>query len=582
MWFLPLVTSAEIALAEPTGASLDAAVVSKLKKGTVLIRTTTGEGSGFFIRDEYILTNRHVVEDVGTNHPVEVVLDSGTRDGIHASGIVVDMYAQNDLALVHVPGIKGRNLVLGDDTTLFETQPVVAIGFPMGSVRALGGASADPPVSIRPGAVTALHQGDHGLMYVEHNANMQQGNSGGPLVDMYGAVVGVNVAMLTADQTTKLAIPATEIRAYLDLLEGIASRQAPAVASADPIAPNTPTIRTEVARPFEQGLVQEISIGAAGEAFVLFTNGEVRLLRNELDWYDLGSGTNNLDIASDDANGTLYAVQSDTGHIVKHKGGTEWELWGDGTNTQVAVSQGNVWSLGKDGSVMRHNGQAWLDLEINGVDGIVACAGKAYLQAKNDIWVHDGTNLTTTDGPVWSGVRTLVCHQHRTYGLMADGTVRDLARNTTIDTSTNNEHIWATPTGLLAWTKQKELWFYDSDGLAWSMVRSPETSAGSNSYGGVPQAPQESPHLRMIHVVSESRLPELRTCYEERATAGQAVDGTWTLEFSVASDGSVSQARAKGSSSDPTLEQCMVVKLRTWRYQPIPEALSVSENISFP
>lgn len=472
--------SSVVAGSSAESAALSAALVQDLKRGTVLVRSSDGEGSGFFVADELVMTNAHVLGERGVGAAVELVLDSGTREAATVRGWVAATDTDVDLALLLVPSATGRALTLSSRTDLFETQGVVAVGFPMGHVRALGGEMSDPPVSLRPGAITALYRADDGgLVLVEHNANMQTGSSGGPLVDARGEVIGVNVAILRADETTKLAIPSSTALLWLaSLREGEQSPVAQAQAQASvsvttPAAQPAQVIRHEIARPFELGLVEEVVVGPQGDSYVLLKNGAIGHLSEEGAWSDTESGTNNADIAVDDETGSMYVVESDTGRLLRYDGDQHWTSLSPSANAQVAASRGQVWALTRDGAVKRFKGGSWEDLHLTGTEEVLACTGLALLRRGERVWIHDGTELANDGEPVLTGVRQLACFQQRAYGLMTDGSITDLMNEKVVDSSTNNVAIYPTPTGLLALTRPGEIWFFDAASEGWYRLQSP-------------------------------------------------------------------------------------------------------------
>lgn len=563
--------AAALAAAQPAG--LPPILIEQLKRGTVLIRTRQGEGSGFFIGDELVLTNGHVLAGLVVGSTVQIVLDSGTRTDTHVQGTVGLISSDPDLGLVVVPGVQGRALELLDGLDgVFETTPVVAVGFPLGSVRTLGDASADPPVSLRPGAITALHTDARGeLSFIEHNANMQQGSSGGPLVDGRGRVIGINVAMLSADQTTKFAIPSPLAARWLTAQAGTAlvraapasplpalpvpgapalplpatpalplpatpasplpatpasplpatpasplparpapvsplpARPAPVSPLPAPVTPapalparpapvtpalparpaqstpaqtENPVLATEIARPFAQGLVREIGVGSGGGAYVLLAGGEILLLEEERRWVDIRSGRNNGDIAVDDRTGALYAVESDTGRVVRHEGGADgesrWSVQMEIPTARAAASGGRLWALTMGGSVWRTDSAGrWADLHISGAEQIWACNGIGLFQRGGEVWAHDGQRLLNQGQPFLSRVASVACYRDSLYVLRDDGSIEDITGSRVIDAGTGtsgpdaNTAIFPIPAGLLALTRGGRLWFYDAEEQAW-------------------------------------------------------------------------------------------------------------------
>ena len=143
-------------------------------------------GSGAIIStDGYILTNNHVVEDaVG----VVVLLADGTE--LPAEVIGTDVFS--DLAVVKAQGEMPAVATLGNSDTLKPGETVIAIGSPLG----------DFVNSVTVGVVSAIGRGlDTGNGYrmedlIQTDAAINQGNSGGPLVNLAGEVIGINTLIV--------------------------------------------------------------------------------------------------------------------------------------------------------------------------------------------------------------------------------------------------------------------------------------------------------------------------------------------------------------------------------------------------
>ncbi|MBU6455968.1 MAG: Do family serine endopeptidase [Bradyrhizobium sp.] len=141
----------------------------------------TGEGSGFFISpDGYAVTNNHVVDHAQS---VKVTTDDGTV----YTAKVIGTDKKTDLALIKVDGKKDFTYVKFADALPRVGDWVVAVGNPFG----LGGTVTAGIVSARGRDIGAGPYDD----YVQIDAPINKGNSGGPAFDMNGNVIGVNTAI---------------------------------------------------------------------------------------------------------------------------------------------------------------------------------------------------------------------------------------------------------------------------------------------------------------------------------------------------------------------------------------------------
>lgn len=142
-----------------------------------------GMGSGFIISsDGYILTNAHVVEEAGA---LAVTLLDGTE--LEAELIGVDRIS--DVAVLRIDSANLRPLKLGDSANSRVGDYVVAVGNPLG--RGLEGTVTMGIISARSRTITI---DDHSNTYIQTDAAINVGNSGGPLLNMYGEVIGINTA----------------------------------------------------------------------------------------------------------------------------------------------------------------------------------------------------------------------------------------------------------------------------------------------------------------------------------------------------------------------------------------------------
>jgi serine protease Do len=171
-------------------------------------RPVTGQGSGFFISaDGYAVTNNHVVDNAKS---VEVTTD----DGKTYNAKVIGVDTRTDLALIKVDGGNDFSYVKLADKAPRIGDWVVAVGNPFG----LGGTVTAGIVSARSRDIGAGPYDD----FIQIDAPVNKGNSGGPTFDMDGNVVGVNTAIFSPSGGSvgiAFDIPADTVKAVVAQLK---------------------------------------------------------------------------------------------------------------------------------------------------------------------------------------------------------------------------------------------------------------------------------------------------------------------------------------------------------------------------
>lgn len=170
-------------------------------------------GSGIIMtKDGYILTNQHIIDEMSY---ASVVLSDGTE----YEARVVGEDTQSDIAVLKIEATDLPAAEFGDSSALVVGDDVVAIGNPLGS---------DLTGTMTNGIISAINRNitynGHLMTLLQTNAAINSGNSGGPLFNMYGQVIGItNMKMNSSYFSTTIegigfAIPVSSFKAVVDQL----------------------------------------------------------------------------------------------------------------------------------------------------------------------------------------------------------------------------------------------------------------------------------------------------------------------------------------------------------------------------
>jgi hypothetical protein len=203
-------------------------------------RVEIGSGTGFVISpDGHVLTNEHVVNNGDITFsdglrkavihvnvakievcfpPESAAARSGT--GACAAASIAATDPDLDLALLFVGGANQPYLALGDSDVATSGQPVQALGFPYGRTLNINRDTLDsvvPEITTIVGTISALRAGSSGERRVlQIDANVNPGNSGGPVINKDGFVVGVVQARLRDANSIAFAIPINQAKSFIE------------------------------------------------------------------------------------------------------------------------------------------------------------------------------------------------------------------------------------------------------------------------------------------------------------------------------------------------------------------------------
>jgi S1-C subfamily serine protease len=201
----PVTTTAATPAATPAVAPRLSAsteeMVDRVMPAVVLIETTTGRGSGFFVRHDTLITNVHVVQNDG-------YVTLRRMDGSTVNARVESRAPAFDIAILKVatPSATQATIPMGSAHSLKPGQEIIVIGSALGTLQN----------SVSRGIVSGLRTAG-GATLVQTDAATNPGNSGGPMLDRNGAVIGITTMGYKNAEGLNFGVAIDHAR---DLLEG--------------------------------------------------------------------------------------------------------------------------------------------------------------------------------------------------------------------------------------------------------------------------------------------------------------------------------------------------------------------------
>lgn len=199
----PLVPGSDVPVAPvtPASAATIEEMVAKAMPAIVLIETTSGRGSGFFVRHDTLITNVHVVQNDG-------YVTVRKHDGASVQARVESRAPAFDIAILKVtqPSASQATIPMGTSRSLRAGQEIIVIGSALGTLQN----------SVSRGVMSGLRSAG-GATLVQTDAATNPGNSGGPMLDRNGAVVGITTMGYKGAQGLNFGVAIDHAK---DLLEG--------------------------------------------------------------------------------------------------------------------------------------------------------------------------------------------------------------------------------------------------------------------------------------------------------------------------------------------------------------------------
>lgn len=199
-------------------AAIPPEIVAHGKRATALVEIDGGHayGTAFCIdaSEGYFVTNAHVANALGNKKFVSLILHSGETNQKKVQAVIVRADADLDLALLRVNSAQQLTaLSLGSIEDLIETTPVTALGYPFGKDLSIAN-DEYPNVTVSMGHITSLRKRKGELAAIQIDAQLNPGNSGGPVLDDRGKVVGIVVSGIHGTGID-FAIPVSHLAYFL-------------------------------------------------------------------------------------------------------------------------------------------------------------------------------------------------------------------------------------------------------------------------------------------------------------------------------------------------------------------------------
>ena len=196
-------------------------MIREAKPRVVCLRDDEGTGTGFIISHSgHVLTCKHIL---GGD-----IMRAISHEGEEWEARVLARDPEADLAILHVPQIKTEPMILGDPVAIAEGQTVYALGHPLGL-----------DFTVSRGVVSSVNRTRLGISYIQTDVPLNPGNSGGPIVNERGEVIGIANWILAQSHGLGFGLALRHVLAFAAQLR-VPVKRARAFREADPTSLNNP------------------------------------------------------------------------------------------------------------------------------------------------------------------------------------------------------------------------------------------------------------------------------------------------------------------------------------------------------
>ena len=271
-------------------------VIDLYRDVVIQIATPFSIGTGFYLKEyDMIVTNEHVIR--GNS---KVVVDGGTLNKSLVKVLYID--PKYDLAFLEVPdGIDMPHVQLGQGSTATEGDQILAIGHPFGL-----------KYTATQGIISNTMHEQNDINYIQHDAALNPGNSGGPLVDDLGRIIGVNTFIFKDGNNIGFSLPVTYLaQTILEFKELIGEMAVRCEACSNLVSESTidngycPYCGAKLNLPSDVEEYEPIGVAKTIEEMLKLSNHPVQLSRRGPNNWEIQEGSAKINISYYEENGLI-------------------------------------------------------------------------------------------------------------------------------------------------------------------------------------------------------------------------------------------------------------------------------------